>query len=566
MKNALLILLFLLRMQGYCQENISVANMHLTDSSYDALFDSIRNFNDGNPVQLRYLEAFLDKAKNEHNITETVNGYKNYLHHGKQNLRLLYADSMILTATHAKDTVLIGSSYLTKGIVYYNLKQHDRALDLYLKANSFLFNSSNSYLRNKIKYHIAMAKYFLGYFDEAVSLLQQCALFFKNSDSRPYLNTLHCLGLCYNRMHNYGITSKINELGLKEAKRLANHSMDAYFSHSEGINLYFKKQYKESLRLLTESVKTPAIIKDSANLSSAYFYIAKDYLDLNQVQTAVKYLIKVDCIYKRTGYLRPDLRETYEFLIAYYNSKSEPGKKDFYKDRLIEFDRRINKYYRYLAYKIHKEYDFKNLLREKQKVERQLFIEKNGEKLLEMALVTIIVLLIFTVIRYLYLKRKYQKRFGELMSDDQKLPLKKASKPVLKKQSFQLSPKTEVKLLKKLKVFEDKKQYLPEDVNSPKVAHDFDTNTKYLSQLIMKHRGMTFQEYVNSLKIAHLIKLLKTDKKLRNYTYDALAKEVGFTTTPRFAAAFKANTDITAAYFIKELDKKKDNSFSDIHS
>lgn len=47
---------------------------------------------------------------------------------------------------------------------------------------------------------------------------------------------------------------------------------------------------------------------------------------------------------------------------------------------------------------------------------------------------------------------------------------------------------------------------------------------------------------------------LKSDKVIRNYKYDALAKEVGFPGKQGFVAAFKTNTGITPAFFIEGLD------------
>ena len=558
MKYYYLVFLCLFQYWGFSQQNKPIAPVPLTNHSYDILFDSIKNSDPLSAQQRGYLKVFLEKAKRENNTVEIVNAYKNYLHHGTKNLQLVYADSMILTATLAKDTTLIGSSYLTKGIVYYGLKQHDKALDYYLKANELLINSSDTYLTYKTKYHLGMAKYFLGYYHEAVSLYQECLAFFKDSYPRPYLNTLHSLGLCYNQMKNYASASDINTLGLKEAKRMDMHVMDSYFKLSEGINLFDKETYIPSLKLLKASINDSIILKDSTNLSIAYFFIAKNYLEQKQSDNAIAYLLKVDRIYEDTGYLRPDLRETFELLINYYDSKNQPKEKLYYIERLLEFDDLINTYYRYLSYKIHKEsiYTTQKLRQEKQKAERQLFIEKHGKRILYFALILVSILLIFIFNRHLYLKKLYKKRFEQLMAANHKLPLKKTSKEHHKKTDYQLNLEVETDLLQKLHNFEDKKRYLADDITLAKVAADFDTNTRYLSQLILKHREMRFKEYVNSLKIAHLIDLLKSNTLIRNYKYDALAKEVGFTGKQGFVAAFKANTGITPAFFIEKLSTK----------
>ncbi len=68
----------------------------------------------------------------------------------------------------------------------------------------------------KVKYNIAIIKYFLGFYDEAISLFTECTDYFKEKNTRAYLNSLHLLGLCHNRIGNYGLCSEINKKGIEE--------------------------------------------------------------------------------------------------------------------------------------------------------------------------------------------------------------------------------------------------------------------------------------------------------------------------------------------------------------
>ena len=54
--------------------------------------------------------------------------------------------------------------------------------------------------------------------------------------------------------------------------------------------------------------------------------------------------------------------------------------------------------------------------------------------------------------------------------------------------------------------------------------------------------------------------LLKEQRKIRNYTNKALAEEVGFTTTQRFANAFFSRTGMPTSYFIEKIKKDQSNS------
>src|SRR5690606_35664426 len=147
-----------------------------------------------------------------------------------------YADSMIYTARQSGDPVLIGASYLTKGITYYGKKEISEAFDNCIMAYDYLKDTDAEYEKHKTIYMIGQVKYYLGYYNQAIDIFKQCLSYFKTANDRGYLNSLHSLGLCYNRMGNYGLSSQINMLGLAEAERFNNHSMDMYFKHCEGVN------------------------------------------------------------------------------------------------------------------------------------------------------------------------------------------------------------------------------------------------------------------------------------------------------------------------------------------
>jgi tetratricopeptide (TPR) repeat protein len=201
----------------------------LERKDYDYLFDRIEESENDSAKQSLYLQSFLYKAKSENNSKEVVNGYKNYVYHSSENLKLIYADSMIYTAKKSMNNALIGSAYLSKGILYYTLKKHNQALDNYLIANDFISKTNDKYLTYKVKYNIANIKYYLGFYDEAISLFRECIAYFKENNTDGYLNSLHSLGLCYNHIGNYGLCTDTNEMGILEGKRLDNNEMNAYF-------------------------------------------------------------------------------------------------------------------------------------------------------------------------------------------------------------------------------------------------------------------------------------------------------------------------------------------------
>ena len=81
------------------------------------------------------------------------------------------------------------------------------------------------------------------------------------------------------------------------------------------------------------------------------------------------------------------------------------------------------------------------------------------------------------------------------------------------------------------------------------------TNTKYVTKIIAKHRDKGTIDYITDLKIDYIIELLKTESKYRNYTNKALGEEAGFGSTQNFTKSFKERNGISPTYFIYKLKK-----------
>jgi AraC-like DNA-binding protein len=552
-KNYILLVILCFGNQLNAQEMESKIFDTLKRKSYDYLFERIEATADKKVNQAYYLKYFLNKAKKDKNFEEIVNGYKNYLFYSPEKLKLIYADSMIYTAKKANDNTLIGSAYLSKGIVYYARKEHKNALDNYLIADNFISKTNDKYLVYKVKYNIAIIKYFLGFYDEAISLFTECTDYFKEKNTRAYLNSLHLLGLCHNRIGNYGLCSEINKKGIEEGIRMSNTEMKNYFIHSEGINQYFKNNYAEAIKKINYSIPSIKENKDFGNESVGYFYIGKSYWDLHKPEMALPYFFKVDKIFDDKGYIRPDLRQNYELLLKYYKSKKDLHKQLYYTDKLLKADSILDNKFIYLSGRVRKVYDTKVLLKDKQDIE-ELFNKRKYNDFIFTGIVLVLFLIVsFIAYRHIRNKNVYRQKFEELMAKNEavsKVEVKNVSNGI-----GNINKDTIADILKQLEKFEKDKKFLVKDLTSAKLAAIFNSNPKYLSQIIYQYRGKKFVKYIADLKINYLIKLLKEDSKIRKYSNSALAEEVGFNSTKTFTQAFFAEAGCPTSYFIEELNK-----------
>lgn len=500
-----------------------------------------------------YLQAFLANAKVAKDWELIINGYKNYADYANEQMAITYTDSMVYAAKQSGEDNLIGSAYLSKGIAFYALKRHELALENYLIAKPYIEGSGDDYLKYKLTYNIAHVKYYLGKNEEAIQLFNSCLQYFKHTNPRAYLNTLHSLGLVYNKAGDYGKSLDMVRQGNAAANDLNNHTMDAYFLHLQGVNEYFRENYATAIEHLKKSIPEIKDNKDHGNVAVANFYIGKSLWDLKRRRESVPYLKHVDQALIDNDYIRPDLRESFELLIDYYKKKGELKKVLYYVDRLLVADSILRVTHDKLYDNIHVNYDTVELRQEKENIEKQLSQEMAHKKILIAGSVCLAIVIILLATA-LYRHRRRNRIFRELMENK-----KPTGKPFSDTPKELLIPQETVdKILSRLEKWRQSMRYLEPNITRASMAVYLETNVHYVSDVILHCYGKSFTEYINDLKIDYIIEQLKTNKHKRMFTHEALAKEAGFGTTQSFVSAFKARTGISPNFFSAKIRKEMD--------
>ena len=542
-KNYLLIIWVCLYYNAYAQQNNFVLPDSLSTKDYEYFSNNILYEEKDSIKERLYAQSWLAKAKREKNFGQMAHSYKALIYTSSKKLQLIYVDSMLATAKRTADIEFIASGYMTKGVVQYDRKEHMNALDSYLKADEYISKTNNPYLSYKVKYVIAQIKYYLGFYDEATALFQECVNYFKGKNDRAYLNSLHSLGLSYNRIGKYKLCSQMNQTGLNEGLRFKNLEMQPYFIHSEGVNQYFKHNYSDAIKKLKVALPTVIHNKDFGNETTAYFYIGKSYWAQELQEKALPYLKKIDDAFQKQKYIRPDLREAYEILIDYYQQRNNRELELYYVSTLLKVDQVLHKDFKYLSGKIHKEYDTKKLLQR----------QRNNEQY--WTIVVCIIITILTVIIAVLAHRHYKNKrlFEELMNRKPETHQSLASNNPSKETELDINPEVIAAILKNLEKFERNKKYLEKDMTLAKMAALLNTNMKYASKIIARYRNKGTVDYISNLKIDHIIELLKNENKYRNYTNKALGEESGFGSTQNFTRAFNNRTGLSPTYSISKL-------------
>ena len=100
----------------------------------------------------------------------------------------------------------------------------------------------------------------------------------------------------------------------------------------------------------------------------------------------------------------------------------------------------------------------------------------------------------------------------------------------------------------------EEKFYLNENFSSQDVFVHFDITRNKLDELLTHIKGLSFADWINTLRIEYAKNLLLTHNK---YTIDAISSMSGYSSRSAFYAAFKKVTNITPTEFIRQA---KNNS------
>ncbi len=553
-----------------------VYSKNKTPKSYEDYRKTYENYQEDDNRAFPTLNLLIKKAKDEKKYAELFQGYRDAVFYSKsRDKKLQYADSCLDAAYKSANDDRISTAYVLKGSIYYaKLKKYKPALDEYLMAYKYAKNTGDLYLKYKISYHLGVVKNYLGYHEEALELFKNCVAYFESEANNPnlhqfkifnnqkgYLNSLHQMTVCYRNLKDYKKADSIVDIGLLKTFNNKDFLLErSYFLKCKGISEFNNNKYQSAIDNFDQSLD---LIKDDfAWMSVDYFYIGKSYLALNKEELAISNFKKIDSIFNKYEFILPELRENYEILINHYKKKKDSEKQLYYTTQLLKADSIISRDFAYLSLKIHREYDTNTLIEEKGRLETANIW---GAYLISGLIITAGVLIFIllkrhkkeknTLDKYLILQEKLQ---NHSYSGSEKI----ITQPPVSYQENQDDKKPHITenirqdLLRKLKKFEDKKQFTQKGLTIHKLSIQFETNSNYLSYVINEQKGMNFNRYLGDLRIRHITYLLFEKNMYLNYTIDSLAKECGIASRQNFSDLFFEINGIRPTDFIRKRKKE----------
>ncbi len=512
-----------------------------------------------------YVRQYIQKAKLENNIPKLLQGYRD----GRQfdlEHKINYADSALQVSRKLGKKDELSRDHLSKGIIYYFYdKDYKEALNQYLKAYEYSKGLRDDYHYHKVLYHLGIVKQHLGYYREALEYFQDCAEFYRSgllltmheneqfNYKKAYYNSLHQLVVSNRYLKNFKVSDSISRLGYRLTENQEDFTLEnSYFLKSIGISQFLNTNYTGAKASLEKALPVIRNRNDFAWTSVIYYYMGKIAEVQHDEASAVMYYSKVDSIFTRHGFIFPEVFKSYHYLIDRYK-KSNVGKQLYYTNQLLKADSLLTKDYPYLSLKLHKEYDRKNLMDQKDDLERvstrKMWIAKS---LLLMGTV----ILSFFVIRYFkdrHIKKQYnllQKKMADGTYTVRDVGMGNDEEQVLRKTSLTSEMTAEIR--EKLEKFEQELQFKKKGLTQKSIARKLGTNSHYLSVYVNENKGMNFNRYMAELRINYITQLLHTNQKYLNYTIEALAEECGIAARQNFSKLFFEINGIRPADYIRK--------------
>ena len=478
-------------------------------------------------VQGNYIDAFLilNKVKEsaDDKIEARVNYSIAYTYHELENLEeaLRYIHLALKYYERVGNTSQIANCNNFIGSIYYQLNDNDMALKYYNKSLKFSQNNPKGKDYAFVIGNIGLIKNRKKKYDKAIELFQKAALILtRPSDKMALANIYNNLADTYYSIVNY---SKSEE----------------YFNKAKNIYLELNDERSVALCLLGL-----ANLQKKSNPKQALTY----YLKSAELAEKYQYLSFQKEVYH-------DLSEFFETQQNYLSSLNYHKKYLAVKDSIFNIDKEklINNLT--ISHEVEKkDSQIHSLLNENQL--RLQTIESQKQKFV-LLIILLTIIIIFTVISS-YLLISKNKILKQLVKKDKEVlhAEEKLGKNIKKINDLKAVDNNAEKEIAAniLKLMEEDKAFLQNDMSVSMLAAYCTTNPKYISQIINKVFGQQFNSFINEYRIKYACRLLMQEK-YKNYTISAISEEVGFNSISTFISSFKKNTGVTPSYYIKNMNK-----------
>lgn len=569
----------------------SAFSQTITDS-YEKLWSIVRSDTLSKKKKLHYLEIYYRKAKIEKDRLEEYRALE------KKAYLVTYNDAVVLLkkmqpiVSELNNDSLAGDFLNLNTVFHYEHRNYNKALDYAIQSESFNEKNNNLYSLNFVRITIGNIYYHTRNYEKALIYFSQAKEYYKTvkdeNHKRSYVIALYSLGKTYWQLEDVQqLKATISES--EDAIKLLrpNHQKfeTAYLDYVKGGLAFLENDYTTAKNYFETALPIIKQNDDFTNEHVIYLYLGKIARMQNQKATAVTYFNKIDQLFQEKKFLNYELRETYEYLITYYKETQQLQLQLQATESLIALNRQFEKEQHNITKTLHKELDTKKLEKEREQLHKQLKRSKKTYgfwlSLLGAGLLGLTAYSIWQDREKKKFKTKFEGLLQKIQNDKQNhivlntaldapIALKSikvsipeegiSHKPEIDSKNDALSydeksaavKATEKRLSKELERFEKEKRFLT-TIKLDDLAKEFGTNRNTLSAIINEYKG-SYNTYINKLRINQLLVDLTNQPEIRKFNISEIAEMYGFANAKTLTNQFKAETELTPSYFIKELE------------
>lgn len=449
--------------------------------------------------------------------------------------------------------ILKGASYLIDGKHQKAFDSYDDALEIAKKAKSIekgiIANSGRILVLQKMnRLDIALETA-----EETLQSIEKTS--FKNGIN--HVKILTNLIEIYLDQEQYDLVLYYAEKGIEMSKSLdfKDGLVDLYIK--KGIVYYYRKEYDQAFDYLE---KAKGILRKYDIDNTSYisvkinYFLASCYYEQQNYDKAITHLCHSMSFIKVEELSKLPVIQSHLLLANCYFKKKDFEQAHYWKNVYVKLNS---------EYQDDKDKTVDKILKKNtDTLEQEITQLKNKESIATYILilsVTILIILIFIGYRY-YRKQKSNKIvFAELLEKINHLELEKNKIRIKNGSTGIVIDDTKVAdVLKGLDKLERQEYFLKSECNLTSIAKKVKTNTTYLTKIIHTHKGKKFNEYITDLRIEYVLQRLKNDKRFRAFSVKSIAVDLGYKSDDAFAKHFKAKTGLNPSYYIKNLEKQKE--------
>ncbi|WKW45996.1 hypothetical protein P3875_09430 [Myroides sp. JBRI-B21084] len=546
-----------------------------TADSYKNLWEVIQNESASNEIKVDYLDVYYQKARIENNLLEQYRALekKSFIVPFTEATTLLHQMHPLV---QKMENDSIKGRFLNRSTVfYYDNRDYRNALYYAIESEAFNEEINNLYNLNAVRIDIGNIYNHTRHYNKAIAFFTLAKEYYQTkkeyNHQRGYVVTLYCLSKTYWHLQNIDKLSATileNEQAIQLLKPKHQQLENAYLEYVKGGLAFLQKNNGTANEYFTNALNIIKQNGDFTNEHVIYLYLGKMLWEQNQKAEAMAYFTKIDTLFHEKNFLNYELREAYDYLIAYYNETNQPQLQLNATNSLTALNQQFEKEQQSITSILHQDFENKKA-------------ESQWKKLLSKYNFWITVLggVLLAIAVYIFWRSNKSKKHQTKTNNNafEKIEISKVENtttatiqaeetPTVPENTLEipetlqedkkpaaLSP-TEQRLLDGLNGFEKEKGFLG-SINLDDLAKQLNTNRSTLSSFLNEHKK-GFSTYINTLRIKQVVTDLKTDKELRKKTIKELAVIYGNLHPKTFATLFKVITGETPVLFIENLDKE----------